>query len=160
MFRYRWAQPAVSRHRDGAPRPFPAAHGEHHGIRPVFPVSLRRADRPHHPVARDVENHGIGLDFHPGLFRHSDEPGGIFRPGELLLEIVEAEAIVDTLVEDPARFGVPFEHHDTGTARLLRGHGRGEPGRPAAHYQQRYMLFIHCLIHPFPYFRCLFTSGP
>ena len=61
-----------------------------------------------------------------------NEPPGVFRAGEFLMEGVEAEAVVDALVQDAAQFPVPFQHEDVPQTRLVGGHGCRQPRRTAA----------------------------
>ena len=96
----------------------------------------------------EIQHHGVGADFHPRFLRFLDKAGGVFRPGQLLLEVVEAEAVVDALVEDTAGLDVPLQHHDAGAARFPGRGRRRQPRRAAADYRP-IDLFLRCPAHSF-----------
>ena len=117
---------------DGAPGPLPAAHGQNDGLclLDVIPGVLA-----HHvdlPVRGDGEHHGVQPYLHAGVLQHVNETPGIFRAGQLLLKVVEAEAVVDTLIEDAAQFLVPLHDEDALHALFPGGAGRGQSGGAAA----------------------------
>ncbi len=56
----------------------------------------------------------------------------VLGAGELLLERVEAEAVVDALVEDAAEAVVALDHDDGVASGVAGGDGRGEAGGAAA----------------------------
>ena len=70
---------------------------------------------------RDVPLHGL-----------IDEALGIFRAGQLLLKGMEAEAVVDALVEDAAELRIALQNQDVLAARVVRGDRRGKARRAAA----------------------------
>ena len=94
-----------------APGPLPAAHGQNH--RPGLPAPQSAgAHRRDGPVRRQREDHGIGLLRNPRRPHPVQIPPGIFRAGQLLAEGVEAEAVVNALVQNAAGIPVPFENQN------------------------------------------------
>ena len=69
---------------------------------------------------------------HPGILGQHLEAVGVLRPGELLAEGHEAEPVVDALVEDAARTGVPLYDEDITRPGPARRDGRGKAGRTTA----------------------------
>ena len=56
----------------------------------------------------DGEDHGIQLIFDPAVAYLRDEARRIFRAGQLFAEGVQAEAVVDALVQNAAELRVAF----------------------------------------------------
>ena len=91
---------------DGAPGALPAAHSQDDGPGLDGLVAVPGADGVQDPVLVQIQHHGIGADLNVGVLHHVDEAARVLGAGELLLEAVQAEAVVDALVQDAARLVV------------------------------------------------------
>ena len=60
-------------------------------------------------IRRQIQHHGVQLVGDIQLLHLPDEPSGVFRTGQLLLKGVQAEAVVDALVQNAAQFVVPLQ---------------------------------------------------
>ena len=67
----------------------------------------------------------------------------VLRPGQLLTEGVQAEARVDTLVEDAAQLLIPLDDENVFYAVLSGGDGGGQP-RGASADDGKLHLFHAC----------------
>ena len=118
-------------------RTLAAAHGENHGARLVDlePAAWRhRRDlRTAVRLRRDVQHHRAADNRDAERIRLVDKPLRVFGAGQLLLEAVEPEAVVDALLQNAARRVVTLEDKDVRRARLLRGTCGGESRRTRAH---------------------------
>ena len=85
-----------------APRGLPAAHGEDHRRRVDLNEPLTPADGRDHIVGGEIDHHGVGQHINFALLHLIDKPLGVFRPGQLLLKIMQAEARVDALLQNTA----------------------------------------------------------
>ena len=83
-------------------------------------------------VRGDIQHHGVQTDVNAGLTYHVDEAPGILRAGQLFLEIVQTEAVVDALVEDAAQLTVALDDADRATACFPCGIRSGQTCRAAA----------------------------
>ena len=106
----------------------PARKNHGLGVEDLEPVL--GADDVHASVAANFEHHGVQAVLDAEGFHLADEAFGVFRPGQLLLEDVQAEAVVDALLEDASQFPVPLEDQDAAGSALVRFDGR-RPGRRA-----------------------------
>lgn len=113
-----------------AARPFAAAHGEDDALRLNCKAAVYRVECGDGLVRRDAEHHRVQQERDVPLRGLIDESLGIFRAGQLLLEGVESEAVVDALVEDAAELLVPFQNQDVPAARVVRGNRRGKAAGP------------------------------
>lgn len=137
MLTNRWAHPAVytpagrgAGDADGSPRPLPAAHGQHDSPRLDGQIAVGGIDCLDEPAVGNVQHHGVGLDVDaPG--RLVDEPPRVLRPGQLLLEIVEPEPVVNALIENAPQRPVPFQHEDGAHSLVPGGHRRRQPAAAA-----------------------------
>ena len=119
--------------RERAARALAAAHREDDraGAEPDEPARGVHADDL--AVLRDGEDHRVGPDLRAGLRRLLHEPPRVFGAGELLAEVVQAEAVVDALAQDAARGGVALQHDDSRVRPRLARRDRGrEAGGTAA----------------------------
>ena len=112
--------------------PFAAAHGEDDALRLNCKAAVGGIERGHGLVRRDAEHHGVQQERDVPLRSLINESLGIFRAGQLLLEGVESEAVVDALVEDAAELRVPLQNQDVPAARVVRGDRRSKARRTAA----------------------------
>ena len=90
---------------DRAACAFTAAHGQHDRFRFDAFIAGRTVDEDL-LVGRDLDDHGIKLDLDRSVLHHLDITVCIFGAGELLLEAVQTESVVDALVENTAEFFV------------------------------------------------------
>ena len=72
-------------------------------------VTVRRVHRPYHTAAANLQHHSVQLNLHTGLPQQINKPPGIFRPGQFLLKIMQAEAVVDALVQNAAQLMVALQ---------------------------------------------------
>ena len=75
-----------------------AAHREDDGLCLKVLIAALGGDDVNVLVRGDVQHHGVQTDVHAGLAYHVDKAAGILRAGQLFLEIVQTEAVVDALV--------------------------------------------------------------
>ena len=129
------------RHGDGPPGPLTAAHGQDHGPGPDRLAAAVWADVPDGPVGRNRQDHGVRFHLNGGTLQHVNEPPGVLRTGKLLLKAVEAEAVVDALVENAAQICVPLQQKDICHPRLPGGQSGGQARRAAADDGQ--LVFLH-----------------
>ena len=81
-----------------------------------------------------MQDHGVETDVNSRPFvKPGDKTGRVFGTGKFFLEIMEAEAVVNALVEDAAEFAVAFKDNDT-EAQTAAFKGRGKAGGAAADY--------------------------
>ena len=67
------------------------------------------------------------------LAHQLDKAARVLGARQLLLEIMQAEAVVDALVEDAAQLVVALQNQDAARARLARGlQAAASPAGPAA----------------------------
>lgn len=85
-------------------------HGQNHAPGLFHAIAQRGAHHVDPPLLCEFQNRGVRPQLHPGFGEHPEKTPGILRTGELLLEIVKAEAAVDALVQDAARLPVPLHH--------------------------------------------------
>ena len=82
-------------------------------------------------VAGQVQHHGVQLVGDTELLRLLNEAGRVLGAGQLLLEGVQAEAVVDALVQNAAQLVVPLEDEQVlhPVAGGLRWQLQGRPAR-------------------------------
>ncbi len=117
---------------NGPPGPFPATHGQDDCLAFQGPVALTRTHEGHPvaaPMAVKGKNHGVAGHLDVTVHDLIDQSTGIFGPGQLFLEIVEAKAIVDALVEDTPQFQIPLHNQDPLQAGLPGRQGGTQTGR-------------------------------
>ena len=138
---------ALARDGDGPARALAAAHRQHDSPRLERLGAARSAQRAHGGAARrrpraarpaPIVSSRTSTARGGQLF---DEAARVFRAGELLAEAVQAEAVVDALIQNAAELTVPLEEQDAPQTRLPRGLRGGQPRGPAADHDQ----FIHRL---------------
>ena len=112
--------------------PFAAAHGEDDALRLDREAAVGGIERGHGLVRRDAEHHRVQQERDVPLRGLIDESLGIFRAGQLLLEGVESEAVVDALVEDAAELRIALQNQDVLAVRVVRGDRRSKARRAAA----------------------------
>ena len=131
--------------RDGAAGAFTAAHCQHDGLCLQHFIAARRGDDVDLLVGRDVKHHCVQPDVHAGLADHVDEAAGVFRAGQLFVEVMQAEAAVDALIEDTAQLTVALDDANRAAAVLPRGLCRAQAGRAAANDDK---IVIHACSPP------------
>ena len=96
----------------GAAGTLSAAHGQDHGAG----LDLEHAVRPVHGgdylIMGDIHDHGVQLVFNAQIQDLVNETGRVFGTGQLLFEGVQAETVMDTLVQDAAKFIVTLQNQD------------------------------------------------
>ena len=114
-----------------APAALPAAHGQDHGPGLDFEDAVAVPGR-HHPAGCQTGDRGFrvngdasGADF---LF----VDGGVFRAGQLPAQLVQAEAVVDALLQNAAGPGFAVENGHVGDAPVVGRGGGGHTGGTAA----------------------------
>ena len=96
----------------------------------LMPVAARH--QLERAVAGDVVDVGVGQHVDAVVDHLLQAALGVFRPGQLLAEMVQAEAVVDALPEDAAGFPLAVDEQDLLGAALARRRGPPpcRPGRP------------------------------
>ena len=126
------ARRAAAGYAQRAPGPLPAAHGQDDRLgveleQPVLPVHGGDG-----LIRRQIQHHGVQLIGDAQLLHLLNEPPGILGAGELLLKGVQAEAVVNALVQDAAQLVVPLQDEDIPQARLVGRRRSSQPRRAAA----------------------------
>jgi hypothetical protein len=85
-----------------------------------------------HLILAHLQHHGVQLYLHVGFAEHLHKPPGVFGAGELLLEVVEAKAVVNALVEDATQLLVPLDNDNFLGALFGGGAGGGKAGGASA----------------------------
>ena len=129
-----------SRDGNGPPGSLPAAHGKDNGLCLFLPVASGLSHHAHTLVPGHFQDHGIQPDLHSGGADHGNEPSGVFRPGKFFFKMVQAEAVVDALVQNAAQLPVPLHYEDLFQSFFPGGPGSRQSGGAAAHDDQ--------IIHP------------
>ena len=93
---------------DGAAGALSAPHGQHDALGLQHPVALFLAYRVHLLLRGHLEHHGVQEYLHAGVRHHGGKARGVLRTGKLLFEVMQAKAVMDTLVENTAQFFVPL----------------------------------------------------
>ena len=109
-----------------------AAHGEEDGLRVDLDEALLAVDGRDVLVLADGEDHGVELVFDLPPKRLRDVPRGVFRPGQLLAEGVQAEAVVDALVQNAAQLHVALQNQNAAAPGVIRRDRGRQTGRAAA----------------------------
>ena len=81
---------------------------------------------------RHVQHHRVGQDADGGAAKHFNEPPSVLRPGQLLLEVVQAEAVVDALVQNAAQLAVALQNQNIAQTCVIGRARRGKSGGAAA----------------------------
>ena len=126
------ARGAIAGNPDGARVPFVAARGHDDGFGLDFHRPIFRGNIGDDFVFGDVEDVRPELIFDAALLHLLDEAGEEFRPGQLFFEFVEAETIMDALIEDaPEELGT-LQNEDVADPLIISGDGRGHAGGSTA----------------------------
>ena len=123
---------AVAGDIERAARAFAAAHREDDGLGFDAEHAVRAVHRGHGLVRRDVHDHRVELVLDIALENFVDKARGIFRAGQLFFKGVQAETVVDALIEDAAELSVALEDEDALAAGISGGRSCGKSGRTAA----------------------------
>ena len=97
---------AAARNANGTAGALPAAHAEDDASGFQNLIALFPADTVDLFVRGDLQHHGAQLHPHAGGTQQFNAASGILRAGELLAKAVQAEAVVDALVQDAAQLVV------------------------------------------------------
>ena len=136
---------------------FAAAHSQDDGAclnREHTVLAVHRGDD---PLRRDIHHHGVQLVFYAEIINLLDEAVGVLGAGQLLLEGVQAEAVVDALVEYAAQLAVALQDQHALASVLSRGNRGGKSRGASADYD--YIILLHALssfVRPMT----IYESGP
>ena len=130
-----------------APRgPLAAAHGQDDGLRPCswYSAVVRVRSRCTRLVRRERQAPSCPAGWRcPASSTLRDKPRGVLGAGQLLAEGVQAEAVVDALVQNAAQFAVALQDRGYPPRRFLaRVDGGGQPGGAAADDDKINRLFM------------------
>ncbi len=144
----KYARRAVAGNADRAARALAAAHCEHHGFRGQRLIAALRAYDVHGSIRSNIQHHRVGQHRNGGVFEHVDEAARVFGAAQLLLEAVQAEAVVNALVQNAAKLLIALDDEDVFQAVLGGAHGRGQTGGAAADDNQiiRHTRFASSLV--------------
>ena len=120
----------------GAAASLAAAHGEDQGFglqekKPVLLIDRHDMLAAVLPLT-DVHDHRVQLVFDFALVYLVGISLCVFGPGQLFLECMEAEAVVNALIEYTAEPVFSFEYEYASLSRIKGGHGCSEPGGPSS----------------------------
>jgi len=130
----------------GTARALPAAHSQNNRAGLDLHQSVRRADGSDQALRRYVEDHRVALERDAPLLDLADVAVGVFRAGQLLVEDMQPETVVDALLQDAAQTHVALQDQEAAAAAVPGGDRRGQAGRPAADDHQ---VDISCFRHAF-----------
>ena len=122
--------------------PLAAAHGQHDGPGLKELHALVPAHSGHEALAVHAEHGGAAAHLDAHLLHAIDVALGIFGAGQLLLEAVQAEAVMDTLAQNAAHLVFALQHQQVFHARLTRGDGRRHACRARADDQHVHILHL------------------
>ncbi len=125
---------------------FAAAHRQNDCACLHGEISVARVHHGDFPVVGDLQHHRVEHQFRTRLFQHVDETPGVFRAGQFFLEIVQAESVVDALVQDSARLSVAFHDENFSGSVFISFARGGQPGRTCADYDD--IVFFHPFAPP------------
>ena len=132
-----------------AARTLAAAHRQNDRLRLDDLHPLRGRDAGHKVVfAVHVKDGGVGLDLDAHLGSLIDIALGVLGAGQLLLEAVEAKAVMDALAQDAARVMLTLDNEQIVDAVFLRRDGGSQTRRARADDEDVYKLLFHCLSPP------------
>ena len=117
---------------DRAACALPAAHRQHDGLRGDLLIAVCGVDAADVLFRRHIQHHRVGQDTDGGAAEHTDEPSRVFRAGQLLLEVVQAEAVVDALVQNAAQLTVALKDQNVVQTRVIGRACGGKTGGTAA----------------------------
>ena len=144
-----YAGRTVARRADGAAGTFAAAHGEDDRLALYGDEAVFRADSRDGFIFMDVENHRIDEDFDFRFILYQVVASlRVARAGQLFLEVMQAEAVVDALLENAARFAVAFEDEDFLRAVFPSAVCGRKTCRAAADDDNIIQLFSHYALPP------------
>ena len=123
---------ACAGNRDRAARAFPAAHRQHDGLRSDLLIAVCGVDAADVLFRRHIQHHRVGQNGHGGLAEHFKEPPSVLRPGQLLLKVMQAKAVVDALVQNAAQLAVALQDQNIAQARVIGRARCGKSGGAAA----------------------------
>ena len=109
-----------------------AAHGQDDGPRLDLEQAVNLVHGGDDLVRADGEDHGQELIFDAALKHLVDEALGVLGAGQLLLEGVQAEAVVDALVQDAAQLVVALQDQDAPIPGVVCGNRCRKTGGAAA----------------------------
>ena len=83
-----------------------------------------------------LQGHGVQLHLYTCITQHTDKAPRILRACKLFLKAVQAEAVVDALVQNAAKLFVPLQHQNAAQPVLPRAARRRKPCRAAAYHNK------------------------
>ena len=83
-------------------------------------------------ILGDFQHHGVGFYLHIGAADHFGKALSVFGAGQLLFKVMEAETVVDALVEDAAQFFIPLQNQHFFCAAGVAFVGGGQTGGASA----------------------------
>ena len=138
-----YASRARARDGNGAARAFAAAHAQHDGRGLQHNVAVLFIDGVDAFFRRDGQHHRVRLYLYVRLAHQLDEAARVLGARELFFKIMQAEAVVDALVEDAAQRVVALQEQDAARAALVRGLGRRQPGGACADDDDVVPVILH-----------------
>ena len=129
---------------DGTACALPTAHRQHDAPRRKNLIAVCPAHGVHR-AGRTVkrEDHCVQPHLDPRTRQPLNKAAGVLRARELLLEIVQAKAVVDALIEDAAQLRVALQDQHPPGAVLMGAQSGRQSGGAAAYYD----YIIHGLTH-------------
>ena len=134
----------VARDIQGASRTLSAAHAEDDGSRLDLEHAVFLVHRGDDTVRGNIHNHGVELVLNAQVIYFFFKSPGILRSGQLLLEGVKAETIVNALVQNAAQLMVTLEDQNVVLSRFLCGNSCCKSCRTAADDDNIIMVFHLC----------------
>ena len=126
------ARAAGTGNEEGVAAALTAAHGEDDGLCPDLHESLFRTHGSDGPVRVQFDHEGVQEIRNPQLLHHIRVSGGKFHAGQILFEAVQAESVMNALLQDSAQGRVPLQDQDIPhTVFICADSGRHSRG-PAA----------------------------
>ena len=111
---------------------FPAAHGQDDRACVDLDQSFLAVDRRNMLICADGQYHRVEFIFDLAFKRLRDVTRSVFRAGQLFAEGVQAEAVVDALVQNAAQLHVALKDQDALAACVICRDSRRQTGGAAA----------------------------
>ena len=128
--------------RQRAAGPLAASHGQHDGPGLKELHALFTAHGGHEAVAVHAEHSGAAAHLYAQLLHAVDIALGVFGTGQLLLEAVQAESVMDALAQNAAHVVFAFQNQQVADARLTRSDGGRHARRARADHQHVHILHL------------------
>ena len=138
-----------SRRGERAARLFSAAHHQHNCPRFYLKISILLIDRRNAAIRTQIDDHGITQAGDMLLPHHIFITFRVFRSGQLLMEPMQTETVMNTLFQDAAQTRLAFYDDNLPGTRPPRGKRCRHPCRATA--DNHYLRVSHCFAPPFSY---------